>query len=885
MKKEPMWRRYDRFFGANRRKDADDEIRFHFEMRVRDYMKRGMSEPDARAAAAGRMGDLERAHAECNEIADVRTRSDNRREWWDEIAQDVRYGLRVLRRTPAFTAVAILTLAIGIGATTSVFSVVYRVLLASLPYGNPDRLVTVYEKAPNGQDDFNPVTSGNYLDWSARARTFSAMGAYSVPSGMTLATDGEPARVSVAALTPSAMTLLEIQPVAGRLFAADDITGGPVVVLNEGFWRRQFGGDPSIIGKPVVLNDVSYTVVGVIPGTTEFPAAGIDVWRAIRTLDPAERRSHNFNVIARLADGATIARAQDEMTGLASAIAAEHPEFMKGWGVNVLSLHGVLVRDSRVLLLVIIGAVAVVLLTACANLANLLLARAVAREREFVLRGALGARRSRIVRQLLTESTIVAVCGGTLGVMGAALSIQALLAVAPPLPFASQTRVEPAVILFAAGITILCTILFGLAPALRLSRVDLQNTLRSSSGSSGTARDSRLRSGLMVAQVALSVILLVGAGLLVRSFRQLQSIDVGYDPANVAMVQLNLPSARYQGVAPQQQFYETLLPELARNPAIRAAAASSLAPTRPWQTFGYTIEGQAVNNPSGRETPIPIYFILGDYFGALRQEIRQGRAFSETDRADAPLVAIVNESFAKRHWPSDNPIGKRLRRGNEGPWREVVGVVADARMGQLTAAPSHLIYMPYAQRDMAWMSSMNVLARVDESVKAASLLPAFRSAVRTVDPRLPVLEFTTVEQLYDDTIERRTFAMFLVSIFGGVALVLSVMGLYGLVSYNVAQQRREIGVRIALGASSRDVVHQILHRALLLVGLGTLIGLAGAVALTRFLTTFLYGVSPLDPVTFAGTGVVVAVVALISTCVPALRAAGTSPLLAMRSVN
>lgn len=885
MTREPMWRRYDRFFGANRRKDADEEIAFHFEMRVQDYMKHGLSEAEARAAASERLGDIETTRAQVNALADLHTRKDRQRTWFSEITQDIRYGLRMLVRAPSFTLVAVLTLALGIGATTSIFSVVHRVLIAPLPYADAERIVFIYEKAPNGQDDENLVSSGNYIDWRGRAKSFSAIGAFSGLQGLTLDDRGEPTRVTTAALTPSALAALNVRPVIGRLFAPEDAAGGPVAIISEAFWRGRFASDTAVLYKSLLLNDVSYPIIGVMPASVEFPSTGVDIWRALRNnnVDPEERQSHSFNVIARLAPGVTLDHAQSEMTGIARVIASEHPRFMNGWGVNVKSFRGALVQHARPLLLVLIGAVSVVLLIACANLANLLLARAVAREREFVLRGALGARRSRLVRQLLTESVLVATLGGALGLAAAALTLRSLLALAPPIPFGDQTRVDFVVIAFAAGLTLLSTTIFGLAPALRLSRVDLQGVLRTTTGSSSSGRDVRLRGALLVSQIALSVVLLVGAGLLVRSFGRLQSVALGYRADDLAMMQLNLPGSRYQGIAQQSQFYDALIARLATVPRVQRVTAASLAPTRPWQTFSYTIEGRVATNPNGRETPIPMHWVLGNYFGTLELPLKRGRVFDARDRVDAPAVVIVNESFAKLHWPGEDPVGKLMRRGSDGPWSEVVGLVADARMNRPTDAPTPLVYMPYEQRTVPWMSLMSVLMRVDPDVDATSLLPALRAAVRDVDARLPVQEFTTVNALYKGTIERRSFAMILVTLFGVLALALSTLGLYGLISYDVAQQRREIGVRIALGASQPKIVGRILGRAIRLVGLGLTIGLAGAAGLTRWLESLLYSVSPLDTMTFVATAVLVAVIALVATYVPAVRAAGTSPLVAMRS--
>jgi putative ABC transport system permease protein len=884
MTREPFWRRYDRFWGRNRKADTNDELTFHYEMLVRDNIERGMDDAAARRAADERIGGVDQALEKCAAQDDSYARKDHRREWFGELRQDLAYGTRTLMRAPTFAVVAVLTLAIGIGATTAMFTVVNRVLLASLPFPNADRLVRIYEQAPEGRNDRNPVSAGNYIDWSTRTRSFSTIGAYTLAGPTALTGDGDPTQVVTRAVTPSYFAAYGVRPLLGRAFVPQDTDAGGAVVITEGLWRRMFGGDSSAVGHTITLNGSAATIVGVLPASAGDGI--VDAWQAVgsRGLDPTQRKSHNYTVVARLAPGVSLEQAQAEMTGLARAIAADHPEFMKGWGVSIRPLHDDIVGGVRSLLLVLTAAVVVVLLIACGNLANLLLARAIAREREMVVRGALGAGRARLVRQLLTESLIVVVVGGTLGVVGAAMSLDVLLKLAPPIPLASEAHVNGTVIAFALGLTVFCTLLFGLAPALRLSRIDLQRTLRAATGSSGSAGHTRVRGALLTTQIALSVVLLVSAGLLVRSFRNLSTTDVGIRTEGLSVMNIDLPRSRYQDIPHQVQFYDALLERVSHLPGVVGVAGTTVAPTGGTSTWSFAIEGRPSARPSGREDPLPIHFVSGDYAGVLGVPLKQGRTLDAHDRADAPPVVMINKALARLHWPHDNPVGKRISlTGQQGPWIEIVGVIGDTRMGSPDSTATPVMYMPYAQKTFSWLSWMSVVVRTDHDVDPTTLIPSLRAAVWESDRLLPVQEFTRIIDLYRATIAPRRFAMALVTGFGLVALLLCVIGLYGLISYNVAQQRREIGVRIALGASEGEIVGSVVLRSARLAIVGVLAGLLGAFASTRLLSGQLYGVSAIDGATFAFTGLTVVAVAIVAAWIPALRAAKTSPLTALRA--
>jgi putative ABC transport system permease protein len=886
MEQEPVWRRYARMLGVNPRADTEDELAFHYEMRVRDYVRRGLSEEAARAAARQRLGDLERARQECAVEDDLFLRERQRREWFSALRQDVKYGLRMLLHAPVFTTVAVLTLALGIGGTTAIFSVVHRVLLAPLPYPQPDRLVHLWERSPQ-DNDHNVVSSGSYLDWARLARSFDALGAVQGPFGIALTGDGEPAQLMSARLTPSALRALGSAPLLGRTFNAEDAAGaGDVVVLSHKLWQQRFGGETAVIGRRITLNDVPHTVIGVMPAHFEFPDAATELWQPLTTqqLNPNERRSHNYAVVGRLRAGVTVGHASAEMAGIARALATEHPQFLGGWGVNVVPMQADLTTDVKPMLLILLGTVAVVLLIACGNLANLLLARAVGREQEMALRGALGAGRARITRQLLTESLLIAVGGGVLGVALARFLLRALIAAAPDnIPLLQQVSLNWFVLAFAGAVTLLSTILFGLVPALRLARADMHTALRSKRAA-GSLRDTRLRATLLVGEVALSVVLLVGAGLLVRSFQALQRTDLGYRSDDLLLMSVSLPHARYDENQEHIEFYRRTIERVRAVPGVSLAAGTSHRPARgDFMTFSFVIDGRQASNASGREDPEELHVVTPDYFRTLGIQLVEGRYLEERDRTDAPHVVVINRALARKHWPNESPLGKRINfRPEEQPWMEIVGVVADTRMESPDQAAVPAMYKPFAQKIWPWMSWLSIVARVPPGSTAAEFRPAFQTALWEIDSQLPLQDFTLVNDMYGASLARRTFAMTLIITFALVALALSIIGLYGLMAFTVEQQRREIGVRMALGARPGVVLWGVLGHALRLAAIGLAFGLLASVGATRLLENLLYDVRPTDPATIAAITILVATTALAASWLPAYRAVRASPALALR---
>ena len=887
MKPEPLWRRYARLLGANPRADTDEELRFHYEMRVRDYMSRGLDETAARAAARERLGDLDSVREKCGDEGERHERVIRRREWMSELRQDMKYGVRVLLRSPGFAAVATLTLALGIGVTTAIFSVVNRVLLSPLPYPESERLVQIWEHSPQDADH-NPVSPGNYIDWRQRARSFEAIGAYQGPFGVALTGDGEPVQILAASFTPWAMIALGAPPQLGRTLTAADAEGrGDVAVLSHGFWQERFGGDRAVIGKRIILDGIAHQIVGVMPPTFEYPYAIVQVWRPMvdSYIDATERRSHNYSVVARLKRDVSIEQARAEMNSIASALAVEYPQFMKNWRVNLVGLQEDLTSDVRALLLVLMVTVGVVLLIACGNLANLLLARAVARESEMAVRGALGAGRSRIARQLLTESFLIALAGGTFGVLLAALTLRGLLAAAPDsIPMLRQVSLDWSVLGFAAAVTVASTFVFGLVPALRLSRTDLQVTLRARGG--GAVQHARLRASLLVAEVALSVGLLVSAGLLIRSFRELQQTSLGYRSDDLIVMSMDLPRSRYAGNERHIQFYQELQERISAIPEVHAVGGTSHAPASAQSmTFSFAIDGRQATNASGREDPEELHAVTPGFFIATGLPLVSGRVFEERDRADAPPVVIINEALARKHWPNESPLGKRITfrlMTGETPWLEIVGVVGNTRWESPDSEPVPTLYIPHAQKGWPWMSWFGLIVRPAPGVELDALRPRLQAAVWGIDDQLPVQSLRSLADLYGEAIARRTFAMQLVLVFAVLALGLSVIGLYGLMAYTVAQQSRDFGVRLALGARPGAVVRGVIANSLRLTGIGIVLGIGVAAIATRFLGSLLYGVTPTDPLVLGAIALIVLLTTTAASWIPARRAVRVDPLAALR---
>jgi putative ABC transport system permease protein len=804
--------------------------------------------------------------------------------------QDLRYAVRMLLGGGPVTLVAIVTLALGIGANTAIFTIVNAILLKPLPFERPDELVVIGER--HGQRPIS-VSWLNYLDWTTQTQSFSEMGA---SNGLFLnltRREMEPERLTGVRATASYFRTLGVTPLVGRTFsAAEDAAGGePVVVLAEATWHRLFGGDPSVIGRALDLNGTAYTIIGVMPGSFVIQNPPVDAWVSLGRVGEAmgNRGNHSGStVVARLKPGVTIEEARADLDAVAARLAQAYPATNANIGVLLEPMHERVVgADMRRALLVLLGAVAFVLLIACANVANLLLSRGAARQREIAVRTALGAGRMQLLRQLLTESALLAVAGGAAGVVLGAWGLRALLAAVPDNISRIETvRIDAPVLGFTAGLTLLTAIIFGLAPALQISKPNLNETLKEGgrSGSKGM-RAQRLRSSLIVAQIALSLVLLIGAGLTLRSFAALQAASPGIEPTGVVAASLALPGARYADERTRRQFVRRVIDRLEATPGIEGAATVTPLPLSlsGWQT-SFHVEG--FSEPEVGSFPTnDIARITPHYFRTMGVRLLRGRAFTWADNENAPPVAIIDETFARTWFANVDPIGKRIKI-NAGhpvpgmpppPWQTVVGVVNHVKNYGIDQESRVEVYVPYMQ---STLTSMTLVVR--GPADAATMGQAMRQAVREADPGLPVYGVRTMEEYLARTLTPKRLMMLVLALFAGVALTLAAVGIYGVMSYAVAQRTSEIGIRLALGANPRDVLRLVVGQGMALTVAGVAIGLGAAYWLTRLIATLLFGVSATDGATFAGVAALLAVVAFLSTWIPARRAARVDPLIALR---
>jgi putative ABC transport system permease protein len=804
------------------------------------------------------------------------------------LTQDIRYAVRALMRTPGFTAVALATLALGIGANTAIFSVVDAVLLKPLPYPQPERLVRLYQTLPRENVDNNGVSYPNYADWAARSRSLEDLAAVRLHD-YTLTDRGEPALVVGGTATSNLFRLLRARPLLGRtLVASDDAPGAaPVAVLTERLWRQRFGGDASALGRIATLDGRPFTVVGVMPDafTTppELPRA--ELWTPL-SQDPVfadlrERRGgHYLTLVGRLAAGRTIAQAQAELASIASTLERQFPKENEGWGVRMVPLAESLVSGFRTALLVLLGAVALVFLIACANIANLLLARASARSREVAIRAALGASRARLARQFLTECLVLSLAGGALGVALAYAGMGVLRRMIPgDLPRSAGIAVDARVLVFALAASVAGAVVFGLAPALQASASGLTHALREGTAGSGeSGRRRRVRAALVVAETALSFVLLVGAGLLARSFLRLRETPLGFDPSGVLTAGMSLPRAQYDAPAQWNGFYSRLLERVRAEPGVEGVAAALPLPLMGGGlNFGFQIEGRP--SPPGEVEPSANYTALTpDYFRVMRLPLLRGRLLNDGDGTDRPKVCVISAEFVRRYFPNEDPIGRRLVFGFQEPSpREIVGVVGDVKRDGLGVTSRPEMYVPFAQEPW-WAAYLVVRTAGDPS----ALAPIVRSDVHALDPTLPIEDAQPMTRTVYDSAAQPRFRTTLLGLFAGAALLLAALGIYGVVSYGVGRRTRELGIRVALGAQRGDVLRMILREGLLLSAAGLAAGLAGALVLTRYLSSLLFEVGRLDPATYAAVAATLLAASLIAGLVPARRATRVDPVTALR---
>ena len=812
------------------------------------------------------------------------------------VLQDVRYGIRMLVNSPGFTVVAVLTLALGIGANTAIFSVIDAVLLNRMPYPDAGRLMMVWERNPGRGWFRNVISAANFVDWRRQNHVFTQMAAIDEGS-YDVSGKGEPVEVSGEQVSADFFSVLGVHAAFGRVFSPEEDRpdGSRVVVLSNGLWKERYGGDAALPGRTINISRIPYTVIGVMPPGFYFPPWGdrVELWIAGLDLRAPARTWHDYRSIARLKDGVTMAQAQAEMDTIARRLENQYPE-QKGWGVQLANLHEEVVGNTRPALLVLLAAVSMVLLIACANLANLQLGRLAAREKEIAVRSALGAGRRRVIRQLLTESVLLAVAGGGAGLLLAAWGIALLKVLAPEnTPGLSQAGVHTGVLAFTLVLSVLTGITFGLMPALGASKVDLNQSLKESGrGTTAGRHGNRLRGLLVSVEFALALVLLVGAGLLIKTFVNLNQVDLGFDPHHVLTMRIALLGPSYQERTRQTEFFRQLLQKVGSLPGVTSVAVIDGGGLPPDGGNGdsFLIAGRPIPPPN--EFPNAVNRVISpDYFRTMGIPLVRGRYFTEADNQDAPHVVIVNETLAREHWPGGDPIGGQLTfpyietltlpggAKRQPTLFSIVGVVRGERNHGLEAEPEAEVYLPYSQQP-AFYVPRTLVART--SVDPKSLLSAIRHQVELLDKDQPISDVRTMDELVAQAEAGHRFPALLLGLFATVALVLAGVGIYGVMSYSVGQRLHELGIRMALGAQRTDVLRLVVGEGLPLILMGLGAGLAAAFGLTRLMASMLYGVRPTDLVTFAIVSLVLAGVAVLASYVPARRAARVDPMVALR---
>ena len=849
--------------------ELDDEVRFHLERQTDKYVKSGMSEAEALRRARLEFGRLDQVKDECREARGV--------SLVETVVQDLHYGARTLLHSPAFTACAVLTLALGIGANTAIFSVVNTVLLNPLPYPNPQELLAAR------QNDSLP----NLEDIQRQTNSFASSGGINIEP-MDFTGNGEPVRVHAANVDAGFLATLGVQPMLGRWISADeDVKGGPRnVVLSYPFWRDFLGADTHVLGRAIRLSDKSYTVIGVMPRNFTLPRELADVFLSLWVGYPEaapERGVHFMHTYWRLKPGARLAQAQAEIAQADHRLAEEFPDTERERGTLLIPLHEWLVGDVRSALLVLFGAVGLVLLIACANFAMLLMARAVARQRELMIRASLGARNGRLIRQRLTESTLLALVGGAVGLVAAKAGTTLLLALKPAeLRRLDAITMDARVFIFVFAISLLTGLLFGLLPAWSASRGDIGEALRENARTTATGVSrSPLRSFLVTAELALALVLLAGAGLLIKGFLRLRSVDPGFNPANVITMYLQLPGTRYPQIPLQTNFRRELLARINAFPGVQAAMITDLPLAGNFVDHRVVIDGQPT--PAvGAEPEVQTLSVMGDYFGVMQIPVRAGRNFSAMDREGQPRVAIVNEAFVRQLLPGQNPIGIRIDWARNEPheWMTIIGVAGDVKHSGLNQPVDPAVYAPFSQNDEAWRKWMTLVIRT--RVPEAGLVEDVKKQVWSLDSQIPVSGIQSMDDLLAVSVAQQRFNMLLLGSFAALAVALAGVGIYGMVAYRVNQRTHEIGVYIALGAQHRDVLRLVMKDGVKLGLLGIVLGLAGAIALTRVMVSLLFEVKPTDPAILIGVALLLAAVAMLACYIPARRALSIHPMTALR---
>ncbi len=861
-------------------RDLEDELSFHLAMREAKQAESGMPSDEAHYAARRQFGN--------QTLMKEATRDMWTFTWLETIWQDLRYAGRGFQRNPVFTAVAIITLALGIGANTAIFSVVNAVLLRPLPYKDADRLVVILHYGDG------PVAPANFIDWRRQNHVFQRMGAaeYWTPN---LTGVDRPERLRALHVTADVLPLLGVQPLLGRVFLPEEDQRGREheIILSFRVWRRRFGGDAKIIGQSITLDGKKYTVIGVMPRSFKFApfwATKAELWAPLSLTDrAADRDGNSLRVFARLKPGVTLEQARAEMATITGRLEKQYPGTNHDY--TVLPLKEKVVGDIRPALLVLLGAVGFVLLIACANVAHMLLARAAARQKEVAVRTALGAGRSRIIRQFLTESLLLTILGAGAGLLLAAWGIRFLVALSPAgIPRVETISLDSHVLLFMLVVSVFAGLAFGLVPALQASAVNLNDSLKEGGrGATEGIHRNRLRSLLVASEFALALILLVGAGLMIRSFFALEAIDPGFNPHNVLSMVVNITGSKAGQPSRRAVFYQQLLEQVRGLPGVRSVSAINHLPLAGdlW-TKPMLIEGKPVPRPG--EAPEAVYrVVLPGYFSTMNIPMLRGRDVTESDNLGSPPVVVVNEALAHQFWPGENPIGKRLTLGDtlENPrWLTVAGVVKNAKQEDWAAPPYIEMYLPYLQSHDYLEDPHSHFAYLTLVVRTkgdpASLAPAIESKVWALDKNVTVSEVQTMDQVVTDSTAQPRFYLVLLGAFAAVALTLAAVGIYGVMSYSISRRTHEIGIRMALGAKESDVLKLVTGQGMILALIGAAAGLVGALLLTRLMSSLLYGVKPTDPLTFIVVSIVLIVVALLASYIPARRATKVDPMVVLR---
>jgi putative ABC transport system permease protein len=795
----------------------------------------------------------------------------------------------MLLKKPVFTAIAALTLALGIGASTAIFSVVNAVLLTSLPYRDAERLVIVWETRRDRNRLENVINLGNFFDWKEQNNVFEDMGAF-FDTNLVLTGENEPEEVPSQIATPNLFSLLGVNAILGRTFNPDDGKPGQPrpVLLSYGFWQRRFGGDPKVIGRKQIINGQDATIVGVMPANFTWhikkgsmTRKSAEMWSPWQVSEELRQRRGRFaSAVARLKPGVTLTQAQAEMNTIGARLALEYNDFNANWGINVVELRTQFTGEIRLALLVLLGAVAFVLLIACANVANLLLARAAARQKEVAVRAAMGAGRGRIIRQLLTESVLLATLGGVAGLLLAYWGTNVLVSLSPPeLLDLPSVKINTNVLIFSLAVSLLTGIIFGLAPAIESTRLNLHESLKEGGKNIGGTGGHRLRNSLVIAEIALALALLIGAGLLIRSFNRLQSVDPGFNPNRLLTMRVSLPNLRYDNDRKRIDFFKQAIERIQKLPGVEGAGAINFLPfAGPHAGTLVEIEGRP-KLPPGQGLTTGVCVTDANYFRTIQIPLKRGRLFTEQEANEMRHVVVINDAFARKYFPNEDPLGKRvtIHMKNENVPSQIIGVVGDSKHMGLDSEIEPMSYWPHPELAYSYMTFV-----IRTQGDAASIAPAARNVIQTLDPEQPVADVRTMESLLSKSVSKARFSTLLLSVFACVALVLSTVGIYGVMSYAVSQRTHEIGIRMALGAQTRDILRLVIRQGMIMALAGVAIGLIASLLLTRLMKTLLFGVNPTDPLTFVMIALLLTSVALLACYIPARRAASVDPINALR---